>query len=64
MGDSGGFELSLEAFNLLNTANYDVRSVDNAMYFLLPEIRPNPDFGTYRDTHRPRELQIGLRWRT
>ena len=74
-GARGSWELSLEVFNLLNTVNYDVRSVDNAMYFAGPTLVdqlhgqdvpfvPNPGFGTYRDTHRPREVQLGLRWRS
>jgi hypothetical protein len=62
----GRFDLSLEVFNLLNTVNYDVRAVDNARYSPLGPAGPyvvNTDFGAYRDTHRPREVQLGLRWR-
>jgi hypothetical protein len=71
IGDGGSLELSLEVFNVLNTVNYDVRSVDGNKYFAGPTLAdptilfvPNPGFGTYRDTHRPREAQIGLRWRS
>jgi hypothetical protein len=66
----GTLNLILEVFNLFDTTNFDVLSVDSAMYFSGPTLMdpgqafiPNPGFGTYRDTHRPREAQIGLRWR-
>ena len=55
---SGGrqVELIIEAFNVLNTTNYDVNSVDNA--------NPvgNPRFGTCTATLAPREIQLGLRY--
>ena len=70
LGSRGSLELSLEVFNLFNTVNYDVLSVDNAMYFSGPSLGdppgipfvPNPGFGLYRDTDRPREIQLGLRY--
>ena len=70
LGDRGSLDLSVEIFNLFNTVNYDVRSVDNAMYYDGPTLGdppgipfvPNPGFGLYRDTHRPREIQLGLRY--
>jgi hypothetical protein len=65
----GEIELILESFNLFNTVNYDVQSVDNSMYFAGPtlanpsgEYVPNPRFGEYTATHSPREIQIGMRY--
>ena len=37
-GDRGSLELSLEVFNVLDTVNYDVRSVDDAMYLKGPTL--------------------------
>ncbi len=57
-----------EVFNLLDTVNYT--GVDGAMYFGGPTLTdpspddvPNPGFGSYYDTHRPREVQLGVRYR-
>ncbi|MBL8115648.1 MAG: TonB-dependent receptor [Acidobacteria bacterium] len=57
-----------EAFNLLNTTNYDVTSIDNSKYFSGPTLaaptRPyvaNPNYGNYRATLSPREIQLGAR---
>ena len=62
-------DLIIEAFNVLDTTNYDVSSVDGAMYFSGPTLWdptipfvPNPDFGSYRATHSPREIQLGLKY--
>jgi len=70
VGAQGSLVVLVEVFNLFDTVNYDVRSVDGAMYFDGPTLAnpdvafvPNPGFGTYRNTHRPLEAQIGLRWR-
>jgi hypothetical protein len=49
-----------EAFNLFDTVNYNVVSVDGAE-FLAAGV-PNPNFGQYSDTLEPREIQIGLRY--
>jgi hypothetical protein len=58
-----------EAFNLLNTTNYDVNSIDGAEFFsgptlanpALPAVR-NANFGRARATLPGREIQLGLRW--
>jgi len=62
-------ELIIEAFNLFNTANYDVSSVDTARSYQVfdpdtfqLETLPNPRFGTYTATLPPREIQLGLRY--
>jgi len=68
IGD-GGLEFIAEAFNLFNTKNYDVNSIDNNEYFAGPTLL-NPDlpfvensnFGQYRDTLDPLEIQLGIRW--
>jgi hypothetical protein len=69
VGGTRHVELIAEAFNLFATANYDVTSIDGAMYFdgptLLDSTRsfvPNPGFGRYRATLPPREIQLGLRY--
>lgn len=65
----GQLEVIAEAFNLTNFKNYDVNSVDTALYFGGPTIanpatpyRPNANFGKYSATLSPREIQLGLRW--
>jgi len=65
-----GLDLIAEAFNLLNTTNYDVTSVDNFEYLSYPTILTptapiieNPNFGEYRATLAPLEVQLGLRYR-
>jgi hypothetical protein len=58
-----------EAFNVLDTTNYDVNSIDNAEFLSgptlanpnLPFVR-NPNFGRARATLPGREIQLGLRW--
>ncbi len=59
----------VEGFNVLNTVNYDVTSVDNAEFLSGPTptapgtpIIANPNFGKYRATLAPREIQVGLRY--
>ena len=61
-------DLIAEAFNLFNTANFDVTSVDNSRAFSGPTLaaptRPvvsNPNYGAYRATLSPREIQLGAR---
>jgi len=69
-GDHDGLDLIAEAFNLFNTTNYDVTSVDNAEYLSHPTMAnpelpaiANPNFGEYRATLAPLEVQLGLRYR-
>jgi hypothetical protein len=52
-------DLIVEVFNLFNTINYDVNSVDNALFV---EGGQNERFGEYTATLPPREIQLGLRW--
>jgi len=62
-------EVIAEAFNLLNTTNYDVNSIDGAEFLsgptlanpALPAVR-NANFGRARATLPGREIQLGLRW--
>ena len=61
LGGAGDLDFIAEAFNLFNTVNYDVVTINNAQ-FLQPEV-PNPNFGAYRSTLSPREIQLGLRYR-
>ena len=62
-------ELIVEAFNLFNTTNYAVDSVDNRQYSQGPTLAnpdipyvENPDFGTYRATLASRLIQLGVRY--
>ncbi len=64
-----GLEFIAEAFNLFDTVNYDVTSMDSAEFFTGPTlINPaipftaNPGFGQYRATLDPLEIQLGVRW--
>jgi hypothetical protein len=51
LSDSGRIELRLEAFNLLDRAN-----------FLPPSgVRTSPAFGTITQTYDPRQLQLGIK---
>ena len=66
---NGGLEFIAEAFNLFNTVNLDVTSVDNFEFFAGPTLAnpgipvvENPNFGQYRDTLDPLEIQLGIRW--
>jgi hypothetical protein len=66
----GGIDFIAEAFNLFNTTNYDVNSIDSSEYLsgptLLAPTLPyvdNPNFGNYSATLSPREIQLGLRYR-
>ena len=62
-------EVIAEAFNVLDTTNYDVSSIDTAELLsgptlanpALPAVR-NPNFGRARATLPGREIQLGLRW--
>lgn len=62
-------EVIAEAFNVTNTTNYDVNSIDSAEFLSGPTLanpalpfRPNPNFGRARATLPGREIQLGLRW--
>ena len=64
-----GLQFIAEAFNLFNTVNYDVSSVNNAEFFSGPTLLnpnlpyvENPGFGDYRATLDPLEIQLGVRW--
>jgi hypothetical protein len=65
----GTLEAIAEAFNVTNFKNFDVNSIDQAEFLsgptaanpALPAVR-NPNFGRYRNTLPPREIQLGLRW--
>ncbi len=57
-----------EVFNLFNTVNYDVTSIDNAEFLSGPTIanpatafKPNPNYGNYSATLPAREFQLGVR---
>ncbi|HEY0554880.1 MAG TPA: TonB-dependent receptor, partial [Thermoanaerobaculia bacterium] len=62
-------DVIVEGFNVFNTVNYDVSSIDGAQYLsgptlanpALPFVR-NPNFGRARATLPGREIQLGLRW--
>jgi hypothetical protein len=62
-------DVIVEGFNLFNTVNYDVSSIDGAEFLsgptlanpALPAVR-NPRFGKARATLPGREIQLGLRW--
>jgi len=67
--DGSGLEFIAEGFNVFNTVNYDVASVDNAEFFTGPTLvdptipyTNNPNFGQYRATLDPLEIQLGVRW--
>jgi hypothetical protein len=67
----GGSKLEViaEAFNLFDTVNYDVSSVDGATYLSGPTAAnpaaaavTNANYGNYSATFTPREIQLGLRY--
>ncbi len=69
IGD-GQLDLIVEAFNVFDTTNYDVTSVDHFEFLAGPTLAnptataiPNPNFGKYTATLDPREIQLGLRYR-
>ncbi len=69
-GDAGQLDLIVEGFNVFNTKNYDVNSVDNFEFLAGPTLAnptvpaiPNPNFGKFRATLDPREIQVGMRYR-
>ena len=67
----GGSKLEViaEAFNLFDTLNYDVSSIDGALYLSGPTAAnpaaaavQNANYGKYSATFTPREIQLGLRY--
>jgi len=69
IGSAGTLELVAEAFNLFNTSNYDVVSVDGARFYqvfdpatMQLQTLANSRFGSYTATLSPREIQLGLRY--
>ncbi len=60
-------KLIVEGFNILDTTNYDVNSIDSAEFLAGPTLAnpaaaavPNPNFGNYRATLPGREIQLGV----
>jgi TonB dependent receptor. len=69
LGSAGTLELVAEAFNLFNSTNYDVASIDGAEYLSGPTLAnpaaaavANPNFGKPSATLPSREFQLGLRF--
>ncbi len=69
LAGAGRIEVIAEAFNLFNTVNYDVNSMNSGQYLSGPTITnpsapyvANPRFGKYSATLPAREVQLGLRW--
>lgn len=62
----GRLDLIAEAFNVFDTTNFDVNSVDGSEFRAGPTATtpaiPNPNFGKYRATLPGREIQLGLRF--
>ncbi len=66
---AGRLEAIAEAFNVFNTVNYDVNSINAGQYLSGPTIlNPalpyvnNPLYRTYSATLPAREIQLGVRW--
>lgn len=66
---AGRLELIAEGFNIFNTTNYDVNSVQQGEYLSGPTVLnptaayvKNPRYGTYTSTFKGREIQLGLRF--
>lgn len=69
LGSAGTLELVAEAFNLFNSTNYDVASIDGAEFLSGPTLAnpgaaavANPNFGKPSATLPSREFQLGLRF--
>jgi Carboxypeptidase regulatory-like domain/TonB dependent receptor-like, beta-barrel len=67
-GKRGGVDLIAEAFNLLNTVNYDVNSIQTGEFLSGPTLTnpalpavPNPAYGQPTATLPPFEAQLGVR---
>ncbi len=70
VGRGQELDLIVEGFNVLDNTNYDPNSVDKFEFLSGPTLAnpdlpyvPNPDFGRYRATLDPREIQLGVRYR-
>jgi len=66
---AGSIDFIAEAFNLFDTVNYVVNSIDNAEFLAGPTlINPdlsyvdNPNYGNYGATGHPRYIQLGIRY--
>lgn len=66
---SHAIEVIAEAFNLFDTVNYNVASIDGALYRSGPTFAnpaaatvTNTNYGKYSATLPSREIQLGLRW--
>jgi hypothetical protein len=62
-------ELIAEIFNIFNTTNLNVATIDGAEFLSGPTLAtpaaalvPNPNFGRYLAALPGRELQVGIRW--
>lgn len=69
VGGAGRLEAIAEAFNIFNTVNYDVNSINAGEFLSGPTIlnpatpyKANPNYGKYSSTLSPREIQLGVRW--
>ena len=69
VGERAGLDLIAEAFNLFNTDNFEVNSVQNAEFLSGPTpaapntpLVRNPRFRQYIDTLPPFEAQLGVRF--
>ncbi len=69
-GDGRAFDIIVEGFNVFNTVNYDVESINTGEYTSGPTLANpalpyvnNPAYGTYTATLPPREIQVGARYR-
>lgn len=69
LGGAGTLEVIAEGFNVFNTVNYDVTSINGGRYYSGPTLArptlpyvPNPTYGAPSATLSPREFQFGLRF--
>jgi len=69
LGSAGDLELIAECFNLFDSTNYDVGSIDGAQYVSGPTLAnpaaapvSNPNFGKPSATLPSREIQLGVRF--
>jgi hypothetical protein len=69
LGSAGNLEIVAEGFNLFNSSNYDVASIDGAEFLSGPTLAnpaaaavKNPNYGKPSATLPSREFQLGLRF--